>query len=501
VVLIVDEAQDLSVEALGHFRYLNNLETPETKLIQIVLVGTNELDTTLRDERLLSLRQRISIRHVIKPLDPRLATEYIFHRVRIAGNSAKNLFTVGALWHIVNYARGIPRLINVVCDNSLVLSFALSKVPVEETSVREVLQDLEGGQSVSEIQEIISREEFDPLYHAVSRRMKETLQGSESLSPIEPPRSAQEEAGQDTDRLDQMGSSPTALDEGGTDGERVHPIAGLEPSFRPRQRHVLIAAGILFSIIVLGILVIFGLLRKNTLDHENPSAPYTHEHAETQIPPLKESGEAGLKEIPQKQKEISETDLKEVPLKQGDASKTHVKEIPQEHQSTKEKTIVFNNKGIGAIALEHYGRLNRKILTMLRDANLHIQDWNRLGPSVELTLPDIPSVAQSGVDFYTVQVATYKSGLPTHKLVDALSREGIQNIFIIREDSPGRKGKGWTYICTGVFETMDESLEWIKSMQELGFPDAFPTRLQGKQLGDILQPHPASLPKPHSPEQ
>ena len=105
VVVLVDEAQELSLEELDHFHHLSNLEAPDAKLLQIVLAGTEKLDEDLRDKSLEALWQRVAIRCAIQPLEPDETVEYVLHRMRIAGSSSLDLFTDDALWRIVNYSR------------------------------------------------------------------------------------------------------------------------------------------------------------------------------------------------------------------------------------------------------------------------------------------------------------------------------------------------------------------------------------------------------------
>jgi general secretion pathway protein A len=141
VVLIVDEAQGLSPELLEEIRLLSNLETSRSKLIQIILIGQPELDKTLYDPSFRQIRQRINMRYHLSPLSEKETKEYIEQRLRIAG--AKNpLFSVKAMNEICKRSGGIPRLINILCDNSLLNGFAEDKKVVDKKSVKEAAKDL-----------------------------------------------------------------------------------------------------------------------------------------------------------------------------------------------------------------------------------------------------------------------------------------------------------------------------------------------------------------------
>jgi len=124
VLLIIDEAQNLSPDALEQVRLLSNLETNTAKLIQIILVGQPELDVILEQPSLRQLCQRISVRWRLVPLSANETREYVRHRLRIAAGAPRDLFTELALREIHRRSRGIPRVINVLCDRVLLAGYA-----------------------------------------------------------------------------------------------------------------------------------------------------------------------------------------------------------------------------------------------------------------------------------------------------------------------------------------------------------------------------------------
>ncbi len=145
VLLIIDEAQVLEREALEQVRLLSNLETSTAKLIQIVLIGQPELDTLLEAPDLRQLRQRITVRWRLGPLSANETREYVRHRLRIAAGQTKNLFTDGALREIHRHSRGVPRLINLLCDRSLLAGFAAGVEQVGLGLVTQVESELQVG--------------------------------------------------------------------------------------------------------------------------------------------------------------------------------------------------------------------------------------------------------------------------------------------------------------------------------------------------------------------
>jgi general secretion pathway protein A len=144
VVLILDEAQNLSDEALEQVRLLSNLETDQQKLMQIVLMGQPELRDKLAHPRLRQLRQRITVRYHLQPLNLSETAQYIEHRLRLAGARDRPMFDEPAIREIFRYAGGIPRLINAVCDKSLLAGFVHQTDVIDRRLVRLAVEELEG---------------------------------------------------------------------------------------------------------------------------------------------------------------------------------------------------------------------------------------------------------------------------------------------------------------------------------------------------------------------
>jgi general secretion pathway protein A len=145
VLLIIDEAQNMPIETLENLRMLSNLETSTDKLIQIVLVGQSEFEERLNRHELRQLNQRIAIRSKISPFTEEESIDYIKHRLAKAGlNEKDTVFTKGAMKKIVRQAKGVPRILNILCDNALITGFGYQKKPVNTKIVKEVFADFEG---------------------------------------------------------------------------------------------------------------------------------------------------------------------------------------------------------------------------------------------------------------------------------------------------------------------------------------------------------------------
>ncbi len=141
-LLVVDEAQHLTVEVLEEIRLLTNLETPHGKLLQIMLVGQPELDLKLESHELRQLKQRVALRFHLQPLTLEETRAYVQRRLSLAGGGVE-LFAPPALDDVFLYSRGIPRLINTLCDNALVSAFSLGVAQVLPDLVEEVARDLQ----------------------------------------------------------------------------------------------------------------------------------------------------------------------------------------------------------------------------------------------------------------------------------------------------------------------------------------------------------------------
>jgi general secretion pathway protein A len=144
-LLVLDEAQDLDTRTLENVRLLSNFETSSQKLLQILLVGQPELATKLRLPGLHQLRQRIGLRCTIPRLTPTETRHYVRTRLRIAGARDLAIFGDGALSRIAEYAEGIPRVVNIVCDHCLVIGYADQKRKIDRGVVNQAIKYLEEG--------------------------------------------------------------------------------------------------------------------------------------------------------------------------------------------------------------------------------------------------------------------------------------------------------------------------------------------------------------------
>ncbi len=143
IVLIIDEAQNLSFEVFEQVRLLSNLETDKQKLLQIVLMGQTELKDRLAAEELRQLRQRILVHYELRPFSRAEMDRYINHRLTVSGSMGRPHFTSWALRKIYSASRGIPRIINNLCDKSILSAFIRESDEVTYWDARRSARDLE----------------------------------------------------------------------------------------------------------------------------------------------------------------------------------------------------------------------------------------------------------------------------------------------------------------------------------------------------------------------
>ena len=141
--LIIDEAQTLSDELLEEIRLLANTETDTDKLLPIVLVGQSEFGARLNEPRFWPLKQRVTIRAHLRPFTVHETAVYVAQRIQVAGGDASKLFTREAVILIHELSAGLPRTINVICDNALLTGCGLGRQPVNRAMVVDVAADLD----------------------------------------------------------------------------------------------------------------------------------------------------------------------------------------------------------------------------------------------------------------------------------------------------------------------------------------------------------------------
>ena len=460
LVVLVDEAQELGPAELEHFHHLCNLETPEAKLVQIVLAGTDALDETLKDEALEAVWQRVAIRCAIRPIEPGETIEYIFHRMSVAGGSADEAFSDEALWRIVNFAHGVPRLINLVCNHAMISAYSAGRSPVDGNAVREALKELREAQRGVGTPEIVGRHEIRGMVKRASRIRGEGPACSE---------------GEENPVAGDAEDAPKEGEAGGEEGSTIRRERrpGLLSRLCPGRRSSLVLA-LVIPVALVGVVMTIGLLRARN-DGGEPAEAGVLKQADVGRPGgsrVRTGPGAGMS--PGKGGLPAGKDANRV--RAGDPE-TRQGIVPA---GVTKKAV--RNRNVVEIALEYYSGLTGELLRELREKNPQVLDWNNLGEDVELVLPDLSRSMKGEADFYTIQVGAFRDGERASRRAADLTKKGAQNLFLVK----GGVNNGYTFVCVGVFESGRECSGGITRMKEWGFPDAFPIRLQEKRLEDIV---------------
>lgn len=156
-VLIIDEAQNLSLDVLEQIRILSNLETEKDKLLQIVLVGQAELRERLKLPKVRPLDQRISVRYHLQPLKRKEIPRYVYHRLAVAGSEGRMSFSRISLRKIARFSQGVPRLINLICDRALLNGYAKQKYHITAVMVVQAAKSLRDEEKAISIPSTLSK--------------------------------------------------------------------------------------------------------------------------------------------------------------------------------------------------------------------------------------------------------------------------------------------------------------------------------------------------------
>lgn len=161
-VLIIDEAQNMEEDTLEELRMLSNVNSDKNQILQLILVGQPELRVTLRSERLMQLAQRVSVSYHLDTLKQGETALYIRHRISVAGGSP-DIFNDAACKAVWYYSRGVPRVINVLCDTALVYGFAEEKDMVNAKIVHDVANDRKTDSIFADVPETNASSKITPI--------------------------------------------------------------------------------------------------------------------------------------------------------------------------------------------------------------------------------------------------------------------------------------------------------------------------------------------------
>ncbi len=417
-VLIVDESQGLSVDMLEEIRLLSNLETVNEKLVQIMLLGQQELNEKLKSQDLRQLKQRIGIKYHIPPLDSGETRDYIDHRLRVAGYEPKEkpLFTVSAMSEIFRHSKGYPRLINILCDNVLIAAFTDNVKQISAPLVRRVASELENS-------------------YSVKKGFK----------------------------------TPRTFQDGKTLVKRIW-----KPAAAVLLLLVLAAGGVSWY------LSSGGTAGSNTMTDSSGKdqdlLPSSGEPTSVQaLPP--DSGEGGaLANAPASgQAPVSRAITENVGMP-GDKTPPEPAIPPtiREEGPARKGAVLTIREGdtVAKLAADYYGRVDPQILKTIKAANPEISSIDRVHRGQKIFLPKLK--AQSQQVLYSVSVASYHSIDEAKAVFSELIGSGYQAVIYPYLDE-GQKN--WYRVTLGTFSSRQEAIEYARQLQNKGFPYAKPVKI------------------------
>lgn len=422
LALIIDEAQHLSTEVLEELRLLSNLETSASKLLQILLVGQPELKEKLDSRELRQLKQRIVAWRQIRPLSEEDARNYVEHRLRVAGSGASKIFTGEALALIAQNARGIPRNINVLCDNALLIGYGMEKKKIDGAVVEEVLGDMD----------MAAREESAP-------------------------------------------APPSALAPPGLPGppepEAAEPIIGsVAPSSTPRRRRrTARTAQPLYAkmiIMALGAILVLLLLFRQYFDQ--PTQRRTGSPQGDQRPTALSASGAWPKAKGEIQKPGTPSDL---PLKTPPETQAAVRPVEgagHGDSGVKKVITVVRGQTIFALCKKHYREVNLSLVAHILAANPAIANPHLILVRQKITIPEVTEeslLVKTSGGRCQVLLGTYRRPEEALAYREESALRGKKIETIPRKIS-GRET--WYHARAGEFASREEALKAIQALKKTG---------------------------------
>jgi general secretion pathway protein A len=437
-VLLIDEAQHLSLEVLEGLRMLSNMETSEAKLLQIVLVGQPEVEAKLNSPDLRQLKQRIGIRRRLRPVTEEEAQLYIEHRLKQVGSTSLTVFSPEGLALIFKHSDGILRTINILCDNALLVAYALGKKRVDKAMVKEVLEDM-GSISVREpVREPVSpkavyrpkpilqdRPEMILMAEGVKRGLAQWGLSPRVLYPLLGALglilvlllSAGYLSSPSDSMVQKFSMKPAKA-------EKVHPAVPEEKSNNP------------------------AVSTKPALDERpaSPAAPLPPFLEKTPAPPRSDSGSSGLKNVA----------------------------VGGGGQQKIIQAAMGDN--LFSICQRFYGLGNTTLIDHILESNPEIENVDLIQVGQKITIPGLNEesfLAGSPGSGYRIHLATsnYSQSAIRYRKESALKGKNVE--VVSRKVSPDTT---WYRLVAGKFETQEEALNTIQQLKKKNLLPAFPKK-------------------------
>lgn len=465
LALVIDEAQEMSSKVIEDLRLLPTPENISSRKLQVILVGQPELKDILKSERLNDFLETIEVQGELRPLSEEESRFYISHRLQKADGEISRVFTPDALDLICQSAQGNPRRLNILCDNSFLIGYGLSKKKVDSAIVAEVLEDLD---FASEEERVAWKSEESLKPKTLSHRLKNSLfrklaysllalggvgaiillgrmylKSPEEMGsprfPIQAPASKEIRAPEP--KPDLVAKSPPQ-----TEAEKK-PSAGVpEPSSPP------------------------------IAEKKPPAPPSGGETKSPVLLPLAEIKPApGKPESPPVAGELK-------PSAKAEPKLAVTKPIPvqpsgsgaKEEAAAKKTVLVKGKDSLYSIALRNYGVANTSIVDQILEANPKIADPNKLSDSQSVRLPEVREASlllPLPNKTYQVRLGTFLKAEYAAFLKGEPSLRG-KTVEVIPRKLPS--GETWYRAVAGQFNTREEGLKVIQELKRKGLSPYFP---------------------------
>jgi type II secretory pathway predicted ATPase ExeA len=476
VALIIDEAQNLGNEVLEELRLLSNLETPKAKLLQILLVGQPELEAKLNSPELRQLKQRIGIRRKIQPLSPEECEIYIDHRLKQVGSSASKIFTKEAIGLISIHSQGIPRMINTICDNALLIGYGLSRKTVDGAIVREVLKDM-GEVSLPPGEVSPPPAEASPPPPKPDRHKWESREEPEEIEPREAHSSSQPSSldtahGNPAHSSSQSGPWPIA--HGNSDHNNLP--AHTENRKYPHARLFYVGLAL---VAVLALLFFFGGgFYSGKIKEPEPSPKASVPSATPESSSESQIGQANVATVngpaaapaaPVAPLAATPAAEKATPLKDAPslAEEKPIEERKDHVISAKRKDSIF------LLARKYYKASNETLADLILEANPEITNAHVITVNQEIRIPEISeeSLIVHGPDNgFRIHLGTFTNRRSPKVFERDPSLKGKELEFIPRMVSPRET---WYRVLAGKYNNREECLKVIHALKKKGLLPAF----------------------------
>ncbi len=405
VAVIIDEAQHLTIETLQELEKLSDLGSLASWRLQIVFVGQPEFENILNSPSLKILNQRIRIRREITTMTAEESRDYIEHRLKLVGSSTSKTFTPKAISVIIEHAKGIPRIINIVCDNALLNGFSESKKIIDEKIIREVIRNLEGP----------SRWKFRPM--RIFRFVK-----------------------------------------------RTHPIR----SERIHSSRILLTAVILLFLLGLGGIVslMFGFLRYGPLNQRGIESMWTSLfHTERPLVAAPKTTNTKTSKVDVHYPPVETRALPVESLQLAVPPSESLMRVNKETRST-ESIIIKTGQNISLLAHQYYGRSNITRVDLILDYNPEITNANLISVNQKVRMPKITEgslIIQSSDRTYKINVGTFLSPKSAEFYRGEPSLRGKEIEIVARKATPKET---WYRVVVGKFDSEDEALKVISILKD-----------------------------------